>query len=213
MSNGTATKEKEPGYRLKLRNQPYPAIGWIDKTKQMSLDQLMRDFFPAPKNVSAKTIADELQPVTPRMEVPKIRETYKNHMGEDVTVYENGSRSIHSYDSRHLYGDSGHSFGQGFYIVNESGQMVFAGSEEYDALAEKCRPFWKILKGLQEKFKGYSVETSRGNRIAVNDKIIKGILLYPGMRITTIEETIESIAEFIQKDIDRGRIIKGQYGV
>jgi hypothetical protein len=170
--------------------------------------------FPIVKKIASKTIGDEIIPVTPSLEGPEIKETYKDHMGNIVTVYENGGRSIHSYESTHLYGDYGHSFGRGFFIINESGQMVFSGSEEYNSLSEKCRPYWKVLKGLKEKFKEYRVEPSRGDRLSVNDKIIKGILLYPGMRmVDSIESVIESIANFIQSDIDRGRIIKGKYGI
>jgi hypothetical protein len=170
--------------------------------------------FPIVKKIFSKKIADEIVSVTPSMEGPEIKETYKDHMGDTVTIYENGSRSTHSYSSSHLYGDYGHSFGRGFFIVNESGQMVFSGSEEYSSLAKKCRPYWQVLKGLQEKFKGYRVEPSRGERLAVNDKIIKGISFYPGMRMVgSIESEIESIANFIQSDIDNGRIIKGKYGI
>ena len=170
--------------------------------------------FPTVKKIASKTIGDEIIPVTPSLEGPEIKETYKDHMGNTVTVYENGGRSIHSYESTHLYGDYGHSFGRGFFIINESGQMVFSGSEEYNSLFEKCRPYWEVLKGLKEKFKEYRVEPSRGDRLSVNDKIIKGILLYPGMRMVgSIEYSIESIANFIQSDIDRRRIIKGKYGI
>jgi len=170
--------------------------------------------FPIVKKIFSKTIADEIIPVTPSLEGPEIKETYKDHMGNTVTVYENGGRSINSYESTHLYGDYGHSFGRGFFIINESGQMVFSGSEEYNSLAKKCRPYWQVLKGLQEKFKEYRVEPSRGDRLSVNDKIIKGILFYPGMRmIGSVESEIEAIANFIQSDIDSRRIIKGKYGI
>jgi hypothetical protein len=171
--------------------------------------------FPIVKNMPVGTIADQIVGVQPSMESPPIKRQYRNHMGDHVTEYESGSRTVHSYESVHLYGSYGHSFGQGYFIVNESGEMVFASQdpEQYNALAEKCQPFWKILKGLQERFPDYRVETSRGERLAVNDKIIKGILVYPGMRMKSVEETIEGISEFIQKDIDRGRIIKGEYGV
>lgn len=180
----------------------------------MSLDDIMREFyFPKVSNAQTKTIADEIEPVVPRMDSPPILETYKDHMGNNVTVYENGSRTIHSYDSTHLYGESGHSFGRGFYVVNGNGEMVFANEEGYNELVEKCRPYWQVLKGLQEKFKGYRVEPSRGDRLTVNDKIIKGILVYPGMRMKSVESVIEGIAEFIQSDIDKGRIVKGKYGI
>lgn len=169
--------------------------------------------FPIVKNVSAKTIASELESVSPRMDGPAIKETYTDHMGCVVTVYENGGRTTHSYSQTHLFGDYGHAFGQGYFIVNKDGKMVFVGDEEYNDLANLCRPYWQVLKGLQEKFNEYKVQPSRGERIAVNDKIIKGVSFYPGMRMKSVEESIEGIAEFIQKDIDRGRIVKGKYGI
>ena len=170
--------------------------------------------FPIVKNMPVGSIADQIVGVQPKIGPPPIR-TYKDHMGNDVSEWENGSRSIHSYSSTHLYGDYGHAFGMGYFIVNEAGEMVFVSRdpEQYNTLAEKCRPFWQVLKGLQERFPGYRVEKSRGERLAVNDKIIKGILLYPGMRMVgSIESEIESIANFIQSDIDKGRIKKGEYG-
>jgi uncharacterized protein Veg len=168
--------------------------------------------FPVIKNVQATTIADQIQGVTPRMDAPKIKESYKDHMGNDVTVYENGGRTIHSYSSTHLFGDYGHSFGHGFFVVDQNGEMVFAGNERYNELFEICMPYWQVLKGLKDRFKGYSVEPSRNNSIAVNDKIIKGIEFFPGMIITLVENSIEEIGNVIQKDIDSGRIKKDQYG-
>ena len=168
--------------------------------------------FPVVKNVNARTIADEIVSIQPSIG-PPIKETYKDHMGNDVTVYENGSRSVHSYSSTQLFGDYGHAFLHGFFIVNREGQMVFSGDEEYEKLTELCRPYWQVLKGLQEKFKDYRVEPSRGERLSVNDKIVKGVSFYPGMRMKSVEDEIWAISEFIQVDIDRGRIVKGKYGI
>ena len=179
--------------------------------------------FPVVKNVHATTIADQIQGFQPSTESPSIKRKYQDHMGNQVTEFESGGTTTHCYSSTHLYGDYGHAFGMGYYIVNESGEMVFSSRdpEQYNALAEKCRPFWKVLKGLQERFPGYRVEMSRGERLAVNDKIIKGFLFYPGMlRLregmdieAEIQKQIEFIANEIQLDIDRGRIVKGEYGV
>jgi hypothetical protein len=91
--------------------------------------------------------------------------------------------------------------------------MLFHGDERYNEVAKKCRPYWQVLKGLKESFKEYQVEPSRGDRLAVNDKIIKGILIHPGMRMVSVESEIESISNFIQEDINKGRIVKGKYGV
>jgi hypothetical protein len=168
--------------------------------------------FPIVKNVQAQTIADQIQGVTPRMDVPSIKESYKDHMGNDVTVYEKGGRTIHSYSSTHLYGDYGHSFGHGFFIIDQNGEMVFTNDERYNELVEICRSYWQVLNGLQKRFKGYNVEPSRNNRIAVNDKIIKDIEFFPEMSITLVENSIEEIGDVIQKDIDSGRIRKDQYG-
>lgn len=177
--------------------------------------------FPIVKKVAAGTIADQLQSVQPDLNGPPVRRTYKNHMGSTVTEYMSGSRSIHSYESTNLYGDYGHAFLRGYFVVDENGTMIFMGDERYEEIRSKCIPYWKILKQLQETFKGYNVEPSRGQRLAVNDKIMKGFLFHPGMLRTTenmdieaeIEKTVEFIAKEIQIDIDRGRIVKGEYGV
>ena len=179
--------------------------------------------FPVVKQVAAATIADQIQGFQPSMESPPIKRQYRDHMGNHVTEHESGSKTIHSYESVHLYGSYGHSFGLGYFIVNESGEMVFASQdpEQYNSLAEKCYPFWNILKGLQERFPGYRVDMSRGERLAVNDKIMKGFLFYPGMlRLregmdveAEIQKGIDFIANEIQLDINRGRIVKGEYGV
>lgn len=178
--------------------------------------------FPIIKNISATTIADQIKSVEPLTECPPIKRQYTNHMGDSVIEYESGMNSVTSYKSENLYGSYGHSFGMGYFIVNEHGETVFGSKdpEQYNSLREKCQPFWKILKGLQEKFPGYRVEMSRGERLAVNDKIMKGFLFYPGMiRIqegidieAEIQKAIEFIANEIQLDIDKGRIIKGEYG-
>ena len=172
--------------------------------------------FPKVKNIAATMIADQITSVQPAVGPPPIR-TYKDHMGNDVSEWESGGRTIHSYSSTHLYGDYGHSFGRGFFVVDENGVMVFAGEERYNELVEKCRPYWQVLKGLQERFPGYRVEPSRGERLSVNDKIIKGISFYPGMLRKTddkhVQESIDVIANEIQIDIDRGRIVKGEYGI
>lgn len=179
--------------------------------------------FPIVKNISATTVADQIQGIQPSMDSPPIKRKYQDHMGNQVTEFESGGRSIHSYSSTHLYGDYGHAFVMGDFIVNESREIVFASQdpEQYNALSEKCRPFWKVLKGLRERFPGYRVEMSRGERLSVNDKIIKGFLFYPkmirlreGMDVEAeIQKHIEFIANEIQIDIDRGRIVKGEYGV
>jgi hypothetical protein len=169
--------------------------------------------FPKVKNTTARSISDDIQGIQPS-EGPSILKTYKDHMGNHVTVFENGRTMTHSYSSTQLYGGYGHSFGQGYFIVDENGEMVFAGDERYDELMEKCRDYWKVMRGLKERFPEYQVEASRGERLSVNDKIIKGILVYPGMRMAaSVEAVINSIAEFIQNDIDNGRIVKGEYGI
>jgi hypothetical protein len=178
--------------------------------------------FPVIKNVQAATIADSIKGVQPSLESPPIKRKYQDHMGNQVTEFESGGTTTHCYSSTHLYGDYGHAFGMGYFIVNESGEMIFASRdpEQYNTLSEKCRPFWKILKGLQERFPGYRVGMSRGERLAVNDKIMKGFLFYPGMlRLregmdveAEIQKEIEFVANEIQLDIDRGRIVKGEYG-
>jgi hypothetical protein len=171
--------------------------------------------FPIVKKIHPTTISDSITSVQPKVGPPPTR-TYKDHMGNDVSEWEGGGRSIHSYTSDLLYGDYGHAFGRGYFVVDERGQMLFWGEEGYDDVVEKCRPYWKILKGIQENFPGYRIEPSRGERLSVNDKIIKGISFYPGMlRKTTdeyITEEIKFISGEIQRDIDRGRIVKGEYG-
>ena len=173
--------------------------------------------FPVIKNINSRTLSDSIEPVAP-MEQPPIEKQYENHHGDIVTKYK-GSMFAHisSTQSNHMYGDRGHAFGKGWYIVNEDLQFVYSGSEEYDELFKKCNDFWKVLSGLQKRFKGpdYYVERGRGDRIVVNDKIIKGPLIHPGMLRgrDNVDEIVDGISEFIQNDIDRGRIIAGEFGI
>ncbi len=167
----------------------------------------------------ATTISEQLISVLPEAGPQPLR-TYEDHMGNTVTEYVSGGRTTHSYSSTHLYGEYGHSFLKGFYVVDENGEMVFAGEERYDELVEKCRPFWKLHSAIKEKFPDYQVEMSRGDRLSVNDKIIKGVTFYPGMfRLREnseiehiIQEHLDFITNEIQIDINKGRIKKGEYG-
>ena len=139
------------------------------------------------------------------MEAPEVKKSYQDHMGNHVIEYASGVRSIHSTEDGLLYGDYGHSFHQGFFVVNQQGEMVYAKDAEYPQIVEKCRPYWKVLRELQKAFPGYRIEPSRGERLSVNDKIIKGVLLYPGMRMSgTLEETVEFIKQEIHSRIFMG---------
>ena len=172
--------------------------------------------FPRIKNINARTLADNIESVIP-MQPKKIEKQYENHWGETVTKYKGGFfNHITSTGSHPMFGDRGHTFGVGLYIVNEDGQEIYEPSKEYNELSKKCSEYWEAMGILRSKYRlpEYSVERGRGDRLVVNDKIIKGISFYPGMRMVgSIESEIESIANFIQSDIDKGRIIKGKYGI
>ena len=173
--------------------------------------------FPAIRNTNPRTIADSIEPVIP-MEQPPIEKQYENHWGDTVTRYKDRLFGIiTSTSSNAMYGDHGHAFGMGWYIVNENLEHIYSGCEEYDRLFKECLTYWQVIRGLQKRFKSpeYQVQRGRGDRLVVNDKIIKGPLIYPGsVRGTlTVESEINALSEFIQKDIDRGRIIAGEFGI
>lgn len=114
-----------------------------------------------------------------------------------------------------LFGDRGHAYMNGWFVVDKDKNQIYNGDPGYDELVEKCKSMWEVLDGLQKNFPEYNVERGRGDRLFVNDKMIKGILIYPGMRMVqgSLEEEIKSISEFIQNDINNKRIIKGKYGI
>lgn len=176
--------------------------------------------FPFIKNIKAKTIADDIMPIVPDATPIEYVNTYINHWGETVNVTKSGMSMTVATESHLQYGDWGHEFLNGWYIIGEDNMPVYANDEKYNEIFDKCKPFLKVLDGLQKQFNEYRVERGRGNRIFVNDKMIKGILLYPGMRLKhlnnpfiSFREAIEEISKYIQEDIDSGRIVKGRYGI
>jgi hypothetical protein len=64
----------------------------------------------------------------------------------------------------------------------------------------------EILNGLKKKFPNHVLDIRRGDRLFVNDVMIKAILLYPNMRIISIDEEVEFITGLINNDIQTGRI-------
>lgn len=170
--------------------------------------------FPVVKNVSAKTIGSELVGLVPDSSAKELKETWTDHCGGTTNVYKDGSKISFGSGTNHLYGDCGHSFMDGFYIIDKDGNMVFRDDPEYYIIHDFCRPVNKLMLLLRDLLPDYRVERGRADRLFVNDKMIKGILIYPGMRISgTIEEAAKSILEFIQADIESGRIRKGVYGI
>lgn len=185
-----------------------------DPKRNPEMESFMAFEFPVVRNVSGKTIADSLESVTPKAP-GKIKKQYENHWGETVTQYEgNIFSNITSTNSHHMFGDKGHSFGFGFYVVNERGEMVYSGSEEYNELVKKCSSYWEAMEILRRKYRlpEYSVERGRGDRLVVNDKIIKGILIHPGSFRGGILIFLDMAFELIDADIASGRIKPGEYG-
>jgi hypothetical protein len=78
--------------------------------------------FPLVKNVSAKLIADEITPMS--------TEETREAIGEMFNI---------EYNSEPMKpGEYGHSFGNGWFIVNEEGNSVYMDNEgEYKRLYEK----------------------------------------------------------------------------
>jgi hypothetical protein len=170
--------------------------------------------FPIVRNVSGKTIADSLESVTPKAP-GKIKKQYENHWGETVTQYEGSMFStITSHESHYMFGDRGHTLGAGLYVVNENGQTIYEPSEEYNRLQEKCSEYWEAMGTLRRKYRfpEYSVERGRGDRLVVNDKIIKGILIHPGSFRGGLIASLNMAFELIDADIASGRIKPGEYG-
>lgn len=170
--------------------------------------------FPIIKNINARTIADSIESVKP-MQPGKIKKQYENHWEETVTQYEGSMFStITSHDSHLMFGDRGHAFGMGYYVVNERGQMVYSNSEEYSELVKKCSLYWEAMEILRRKYRlpEYSVERGRGDRLVVNDKIIKGILIHPGAFRAGLMIFLDCAFDLIDSDIASGRIKPGEYG-
>ena len=173
--------------------------------------------FPIVKNISPKTIGLELPSVQPAAE-PPVKERYTDIHGNTVTVYMSGFKSSIG-SGKILYGDYGHMMLKGMYIVNENLEYVFRGEspEEYNRILSECNNYHLILKGLQEKFKqpNFLVQPCQGDRLAVNDKIIKALLFYPKMRMieNSIEAEIKMISREIEIDIESGRIVAGKFGI
>jgi hypothetical protein len=185
-----------------------------DPKRNPEMESFMSFEFPIARNVNARTIADSLESVTPKAP-GKIKEQYENHWGETVTKYEGSMFSnITSNESHLMFGDRGHAFGFGYYVVNERGEMVYSSSEEYAELVEKCSKYWEAMEILRRKYKlpDYSVERGRGNRLVVNDKIIYGILIHPGSFGSGIITFLDTAFDLIDKEIESGRIKPGVYG-
>ena len=185
-----------------------------DPKRNPEMESFMAFEFPVVRNVSGKTIADSLESVTPKAP-GKIKKQYENHWGETVTQYEgNIFSNITSTNSHHMFGDKGHSFGFGFYVVNERGEMVYSGNEEYNELVKKCSSYWEAMEILRRKYRlpEYSVERGRGDRLVINDKIIKDILIHPGSFRGGILIFLDMAFELIDADIASGRIKPGEYG-
>lgn len=185
-----------------------------DPKRNQEMESFMAFEFPIIRNLSSKTIADSLEPVTPKLP-GKIEKQYENHWGETVTKYE-GSFFNHISGTQKtlMHGDRGHTFGVGLYIVNENGQTIYEPSEEYNRLQEKCSEYWEAMGILRRKYRlpEYSVERGRGDRIVLNDKIIKGILIHPGSFRGGLIAFLNMAFELMDSDIASGRIKPGEYG-
>ena len=179
--------------------------------------------FPQIKRVYAKTIATELVSVQPLSAPSGILDgitnwsnpiaSYKNYWGETVHVYGNGSKSIQNDKKKPIYryGDVGHSFIHGFYIIDENGEPVYAGDPRYDEI-RKNSSYWKVLQELKVHYSepDFSIEKGRGEKLVINDKAIKGIRIYHGMELD--KNTIDSFIKIIDEEIRKGRIRAGVFG-
>jgi hypothetical protein len=185
-----------------------------DPKRNPEMESFMAFEFPIIQNVNPKSLADSLESVKPKSP-GKIEKQYENHWGETVTKYKGGFfNHITSTGSHPMFGDRGHTFGVGLYIVNERGQMVYSGGEEYNELVKKCSLYWEAMEILRRKYRlpEYSVERGRGDRLIVNDKIIKGILIHPGSFRGGILIFLDMAFQLIDTDISSGRIKPGEYG-
>ncbi len=186
-----------------------------DPKRNPEMESFMTFKFPVIQNISPKLLTDSLESVTPKSP-GKIKKQYENHWGETVTQYEGSIfRNITSTESHLMFGDRGHTFGSGYYVVNERGEMVYSSSEEYARIVEKCSKYWEAMEILRRKYRlpDYSVERGRGDRLVVNDKIIKGILIHPGSFRGGLITFLDFAFDLIDADIATGRIKPGEYGI
>lgn len=170
--------------------------------------------FPTIKNANARTLAEHIESVVP-MQPRKIKKQYENHWGETVTEYEGSMFSVIKSTASHLmFGDRGHTFGVGLYIVNERGETIYGPSKEYNELHEKCSMYWEAIGILRSKYRlpGYSVERGRDDRLVVNDKIVEGIHIHPGSFGGGIDWFLFHAMELIDEEIKSGRVQPGEFG-
>jgi len=65
-----------------------------------------------------------------------------------------------------------------------------------------------VMHGLKKMYPKYKIEIGRGDRVMVDDKIIKGILFTPSRtNFNNVEMHIKGILEEIGVDVKRGRFI------
>ena len=170
--------------------------------------------FPTIRNFTPTTISGEIKSAKPRPE-SKIKEQYTNHWGDDVRVYENGTAMGISHGSHSQFGDYGHDFLNGWFVIDEIGNPVYFENERYTEITHKSLNFWEVINRLQQIFPSpnYRVERGRERKLFVNDKEIKGVEVYPGKEILSIKDEVQAISELIQKDIVSRRIQPKKFGI
>jgi hypothetical protein len=172
--------------------------------------------FPLVQKVFVKTIAMDLVPVQPLSKPTGAFMpigSYTDYWGETVVLYKDGYKQIHSSgERRSRYGDTGHAFINGYFIVDEDGSSVYEGDPRFDQIFEKTSDYRRVLKELRDEFQqpDYNVERGRGQRLVINDKIVKGISIHPEMKIES--NTLDNFIEIIREDIRIGRIRAGFFG-
>lgn len=107
---------------------------WLRKVRNLKL--------PIAKRLAIKSLASDLISVQPMSGPPPGTETYVNEKGNTVYKTPKGTvMEVGSNFEKMKPGEGGHSFGKGWFIVDENGKFVYAGDdfEKYNNLMEKYR--------------------------------------------------------------------------
>lgn len=172
--------------------------------------------FPIVRNSNARTIADDIQSVVPETKGPKIVKTYRDYWGDLISVTESGVRYIQSISGHHdMYGDMGHEFLNGWYVVNESGERVFDG-EDYVRIRGEFAHLWAIFGELRKRWSYPEFELMRGREgtLVVNDREVTGVEFTPkSLEGKKVPEAVEEISKAIEFDIASNKITPGVFGI
>jgi hypothetical protein len=176
--------------------------------------------FPIVKNVSERTIAEDLITFVPTVDHSiQITEDYVNHWGARIVKYNKGGVSIIGGPAdTFLYGDYGHAMLFGMYVIDENREMISAYCEKGAHIRNLSVYMYDVLEQINRNFIGFDIERGLNNTLYVNDQIVDGVTVYPGYlgEVPTTEDIRNEVVKLIEKienTISEKRIEKGKRGI